>query len=151
MMYPLTLTPDDNDTLLVTSSLLPEVTTFGETWADAIHQGAEAVEEALAARMSRWEDIPVPDAKDVEQAFEENRATRISLLADMKVTLYLACKEAGVSRADLTRRLGWHREQVDRLFRFDHKSRPDQIEAAIKAIGKVINLEVVDYQYAASA
>jgi antitoxin HicB len=151
MMYPLTLTPDDNDTLLVTSPLLPEVTTFGETRADALRHGAEAVEEALAARMSRWEDIPVPDGKALKRAFEENRATRISLLADMKVTLYLACREAGVTRAELARRLGWHREQVDRLFRFDHKSRPDQIEAAIKAIGKVMNVEIADQQLASNA
>jgi antitoxin HicB len=151
MMYPLTLTPDDNGTLLVTSSLLPEVTTFGETWADAIRHGAEAVEEALAARISRWEDIPVPDAKDLEKAFKENRATRISLPADMKVTLYLACREVGVTRAELARRLGWHREQVDRLFRFDHKSRPDQIEQAMKAVGKVMNIEVADYKKAANA
>jgi antitoxin HicB len=63
----------------------------------------------------------------------------------------LACREVGVTRAELARRLGWHREQVDRLFRFDHKSRPDQIEQAMKAVGKVMNIEVADYKKAANA
>jgi antitoxin HicB len=144
MQFPLTLESDDNGTLLVTCPLLPEVTTFGEDKIDALHRGAEAIEEALAARISRWEEVPVPDADDLGPAFDDGRAVRISLLADMKVTLYLACREAGVTRAELTRRLGWHREQVDRLFRFDHNSRPDQIEAAARAVGKAMAVELVN-------
>ena len=151
MQYPLTLEPDDNGTLLVTCPLLPEATTFGEDKIDALHRGIEAVEEALAGRISRWEDVPVPDADDLGPAFEESRAVRISLLADMKVTLYLACREADVTRAELMRRLGWHREQVDRLFRFDHKSRPDQIEAAVRAIGKAMAVELVNPEDYAAA
>lgn len=49
----LTLTPDDNGTLLVTCPALPEVTTFGATRADAIANAVDAIEEALAARRSR--------------------------------------------------------------------------------------------------
>jgi predicted RNase H-like HicB family nuclease len=41
---------DDNGTLLVTCPTLPEVTTFGDDENDARRRGAEAVEEALAAR-----------------------------------------------------------------------------------------------------
>jgi antitoxin HicB len=61
MNYPLALTRDENGTFLVTCPLLPEVTTFGDTWDDAIRYGGEAVAEALAARASRGEDIPLPD------------------------------------------------------------------------------------------
>ena len=46
--------------------------------------------------------------------------------------LYMICSRRGVSRAELARRLEWHREQVDRLFRLDHKSRLDQMEAAFR-------------------
>ena len=49
--------------------------------------------------------------------------------------LYMICSRRGVSRAELARRLEWHREQVDRLFRLDHKSRLDQMEAAFVALG----------------
>jgi antitoxin HicB len=142
MMFPLKLEPDDNGTFLVTCPLLPEVTTFGEDRADAIHHGAEAVEEAVAARVSRWEDVPIPDAKDLAPAFAKNQATRISLLAEMKLDLYLACREAGITRADLVRRLGWRREQVDRLFRFDHASRVDQIDAAMSVLGRNLDIKL---------
>jgi len=33
---------------------------------------------------------------------------------------------------------------VDRLFRFDHASRVDQIEAAIRALGKHLDVKVTD-------
>jgi antitoxin HicB len=42
-------------------------------------------------------------------------------------------REAGITRADLMRRLEWTRESVDRLLRLDHASRFDQIEAAFRA------------------
>ena len=57
-MYEVILTPDDNGSLLVTCPDLPEVTTFGEDEDDAIHRAADAIEEALAARIARREDIP---------------------------------------------------------------------------------------------
>jgi antitoxin HicB len=41
------------------------------------------------------------------------------------------------------RRLGWRsRESVDRLFRLDHASRLDQIEAAFRALGRRIDVKV---------
>jgi hypothetical protein len=53
-----------------------------------------------------------------------------------------ALRESGITRAELMRRLGWKHESVDRLFRLDHASRLDQIEAAFKALGKSMALEV---------
>lgn len=49
------------DRFLVTCPALPEVTTFGEDWADAMKRGRNAVEEALAARMYEDQDIPIGD------------------------------------------------------------------------------------------
>jgi antitoxin HicB len=46
-MYTVTLTPDDNGTLFVTCSDLPEVTTFGDDEEDAMAHAADAIEEAL--------------------------------------------------------------------------------------------------------
>jgi antitoxin HicB len=53
MLFPLDLERDDNGTFLVTCPILPEVTTFGEDRIAALHRGAEAVEEAIAARVAR--------------------------------------------------------------------------------------------------
>jgi antitoxin HicB len=150
LLYPLHFEHDDNGTLLVTCPVLPEVTTFGEGKPDAWAHGREAVEEALGARIARWQDIPVPGRDELEPALKRGEAVALSLLANLKVQLFLACQQAGVSRADLVRALGWHREQVDRLFRFDHSTRPDQFDAAFAAIGKAISIEVEDIGRAAA-
>jgi antitoxin HicB len=40
------------------------------------------------------------------------------------------------------RRLGWNRESVDHLFRLDHASRLDQLEAAFKALGRSVDVSI---------
>jgi antitoxin HicB len=66
----------------------------------------------------------------------------LPLMTSLKASLYRTLRESGITRAELMRRLGWNRESVDRLFRLDHASRLDQIEAAFKALGKSVALEV---------
>ena len=123
LAYPITLEPDDNGTLLVRCPLLPMVVTFGETAAEARRHAAEAIETALAAMIEDGDDIPVPPSDDPQ-------AVRLPVLTSLKVQLYMALRSTGITRAELSRRLGWNRESVDRLFRLDHRSRMEQVEAA---------------------
>lgn len=144
LAFPVELHPDDNDTFFVTCPVLPEVKTYGEDRADALHHAADAIEEAIAGRMARWEDIDIlPDAHVFKTAAAEGRLVKLSLQAVMKLLLFLACKQEGVTRAELARRLDWHREQVDRLFRLDHASRIDQIDQAVAAVGRTFDLELL--------
>jgi antitoxin HicB len=125
--YLIKLEPDDNDTLLVTCpASLPEVATFGEDEADAVRRARDAIEEALAARIGDGMDIPAPASRS------RGRAVALPLMAALKVPLYRSLREAGLTRAELVRRLGWNRESVDRLFRLDHASRLDQLDAAFR-------------------
>ena len=65
-------------------------------------------------------------------------------LTAAKVLLYRAMREAGVRKADLARRLGWHGPQIDRLLDLNHASRLDQIEAALAALGKRLTVDLAD-------
>ena len=60
----------------------------------------------------------------------------------LKSALYMLSRKEGVSKAELARRLKWHREQVDRPFRLDHKSHLDQLEAAFKEIGYPLSFDI---------
>jgi antitoxin HicB len=53
----------------------------------------------------------------------------------LKVQLYRCVRGAGITRAELARRLDWNRES-DRLFRLDHRSRLEQLESAFAALGR---------------
>jgi antitoxin HicB len=61
-------------------------------------------------------------------------------LSSLKLELYWALRTAGLTRAELARRLGWNRESVDRLFRLDHMSRLDQLEIAFRALGRRVDV-----------
>ena len=134
MRYTFHAEPDDNDTWLLTVPVLPEVTTFTEDMADAAKHLRDAIEEALAGRIDYGQPIPPPDGGGVPNAVD------LPPLTSLKVALYSVMRADGVTRADLQRRLGWHREQVDRLFRLDHASRLDQIEAAAAELGLAIDV-----------
>ena len=64
LAYPIDLT-DDDGTLLVSAPDFPELTTFGDDRDEAIARAADALEEAIAARISRGEPIPAPTAGGV--------------------------------------------------------------------------------------
>jgi antitoxin HicB len=132
--YRIELTPDDNGTFLVTCPQLPIVATFGETEDEARRHAVDAIETAIASMIDDGEDIPLPNGKD--------DVVVLPLLTALKLNLYWALRSAGITRAELARRLGWNRESVDRLFRLDHRSRLEQIEAAFAALGRVVELEV---------
>src|SRR5829696_2221045 len=62
--YRVKLTPDDNDTLLVTCPKIPMVTTFGSTREEALAHAVDAIETALASMIADDEPIPAPDGGD---------------------------------------------------------------------------------------
>lgn len=134
--YRVVLTPDDNDTLLLTCPQLPIVATYGATEAEALHHAVDAIETALASMVDDGENIPRPVRGG------RGMVARLPLMTSLKVELYWALREAGVTRAELARRLSWNRESVDRLFRLDHRSRLEQLEAAFAALGRHVDLRV---------
>jgi len=137
-MYPVILEADDNGTLLVTCPDLPEVTTWGEDEADALQRAADAIEEALAARISHRDDIPEPTAASGRPV------PSLPPLTIAKVALYRTAHASGTTKAELGRRLGWHAPQIDRLFDLRHHSKIEQIDQALRALGKRLVVSVQD-------
>lgn len=135
LAYPITLEPDDNGTMLVTCPLLPIVLTYGENEAAARSHAVDAIETALASMIADGDVIPRPPRAQAD-------SVRLPALTALKVELYWALQEAGITRAELQRRLGWKRESVDRLFRLDHGSKLEQLEAAFAALGRELSLDV---------
>jgi antitoxin HicB len=116
------------------------VTSFGETEAEAIVQATHAIEEALGARIAAGQDTPLDD---LAAANPGGPAVALPAMTDLKTQLYRACRSRQVTRAELARRLGWNRTSVDRLFRLDHNSRLEQIEAAAGALGLILRADLL--------
>jgi antitoxin HicB len=68
----------------------------------------------------------------------------LSALAEAKVSLYREMLAVDMRKAELARRLGWHKPQVDRLLDLRHDSRLDQMERAFAVLGKRVRIAIED-------
>ena len=136
LRYPVKLTRDDNDTLLVTARDFPEVATYGEDETDALRRAIDAIATATQGRIADRKDIPTASARR-----RSERLVALPAIVAAKLALYRAMMETGTRKADLARRLGVHPPQVDRLLDLDHDSRLDQIENAALAMGRELHIE----------
>ena len=131
LVYPIVL-EDDDGAVLATSPDFLELTTFGDDREEAIARAVHALEEAIAARIHDRKDIP-PPSQGAAYAV-------LPTLTSVKVMLYQGMRDQGIGKAELARRLGWHMPQVDRVLDVQHRSRLDQMDAALGAIGRQLHV-----------
>lgn len=132
--YPVDLSEDDNGTILVTFPDVPGGVTFGDDESDALDHAVAALETMLLACMLDRKDIPAPSPA-------RGRPTvRPTLLGTLKVMLYQAMRERGWRKADLARSLGVDPRQADRLLDLRHASTVKQLDQALSACGKRVDL-----------
>ena len=135
MRYAITLTPDDNGTLLVTVPDLPDAVTFGEDREDALARATDAVETALMGAMAAREDIAEPKATG-------DHYITLPALSSAKIALYRAMRAENLGKAALAKRLDVALPQIDRLLDLRHHSRLDAIERALAALGRTLTVVV---------
>jgi len=114
--------------------------TQGETIEEALDMARDLLKCLVADRMEKKESLPVPS----KPRDKRMRLVSLPALAEAKATLYVSMREGGIRKADLARRLGVAKPQIDRLLDLDNSTRFDQIEAAFRALGKRLSIEVED-------
>jgi len=128
--YPVRLEQEEDGGYVVT---LPDIgygATQGDTLEEALAQAEDLLEEAVLGMMAHGEEVPVPSRA-------KGRPTvALPALTAAKLEAYRAMRAAGLNKKQLAARLGWQPSQVTRLFDGRHASRLDQIEAALKALGR---------------
>jgi antitoxin HicB len=134
--YRTRLSHDDNGTVLVTCPRPPIVATFGETEAEGPPSRGRRDRDRACQHDRRWRTFRGPRA---DKGVAVLPATTV-----LKLQLYWALRHAGITRAELARRLAWNRESVDRLFRLDRRSRLEKIEAAFAALGRKVDISIRD-------
>jgi len=128
--YPVELTPDDNDTVMVTFPDLPEVVTFGDDEADALARAVDALETMLASYIIDRKDIPKPSKARAKPTVSP------TLLGQLKVAVYEAMRARGWRKADLAKAMGLNPRQIDRLLDLRHGSTVAQLEHAFIVCGR---------------
>jgi antitoxin HicB len=132
--YPITLTPDDDGTFLVTSPDFSELTSFGDTVEDALARAQGALLEAIEARIHDREPIPRPSAG--------KHLVPLPAQAAVKVLLYQAMRADGVKKSELARRMRIPRQEVDRILDLNHGTALPKMELAFAVLGKQLSVAV---------
>jgi len=136
MRYPVTITPNDGQFTVTFPDVL-EAVTFGETREEALRRAPNALLTIFDAFMADRRDIPAPSERRGDHV-------EVPALDATKIELYRTMRAANVGKSELARRLDWHLPQVDRVLNVRHASRIDQVEAAFDALGKKLEITVVD-------
>lgn len=101
-------------------------------------QAVDALETALSFYMEARKPLPLASTN----AKRGQRTVRPAALEGSKLGVCQAMTEQRIKKSELSRRLGKHMPQVDRLFDLRHASRLDQIEAAARVLGRHLEVRV---------
>lgn len=138
LSYPVILTPDDNGSIMVQFPDVPAALTCGKDEANALEWAEDALLVALGgAYMDK--NLPIPQPSDPAPG---QPTVTVPPLPTAKLALYQAMLNQGVNQTELAARLGCDPRQVRRLLDLDHRSRLDQLEKALKALGLQLVLKV---------
>ncbi|MBJ6724934.1 type II toxin-antitoxin system HicB family antitoxin [Geomesophilobacter sediminis] len=137
LAYPIHLEPAEEGGFVVTFPDIPEAITQGEDRDDALAWAQEALESALEVYQEKRLPVPNPSPP------EGRPVVVLPVVATAKLILHNTLLESGKKKADLARLLNIAPTLVDRLLSFRHKSRIEQIEAALAVLGKKLVLDVI--------
>jgi antitoxin HicB len=129
--YPALLTEDpDAGGYTVRFRDFREAVTQGQTKAEAMTQAADCLEEAVAGRIRRGDEIP-------EASATRRGECGVPLPAPMaaKAALYLALKQAGIGNLALARRIHVDEKEIRRMLDPRHPTKLPRIQLALDALG----------------
>jgi antitoxin HicB len=134
MQYPAKILCE-SDGCTVTFPDIPEAITCGDTEEEALRYAIDALETALDFYFEKNRPVPTPSVRRRGQRMVELPAS-----VSAKVILFNEMLSQRVRPAELARRLSIPRQHVNRLLDPRHATKIDNIAAALKALGK--NLEI---------
>jgi len=135
--YPARLQPDRTGEIIVSFRDLPECLTSGSVETEALIEAVDALEEAIAGRIKRGDDIPAPSAQG---AGEHRVAVPPGMAA--KAGLAIALRESGLPRAEFAAIAGTDEASIRRMLDPKHRTVPGQIEAVLRHLGQQLVVEV---------
>ena len=139
VQYPAIFDPDPNNgSFTVTFPDFGYGVTQGRSLAEAEEMAADLLACLMTDCMEKRAEFPKPG----KLRGKKIRAISLPALLDAKANLYVTMRTAGVRKAELARRLGCQKSQIDRLLDFKNATRMGHLEAAFRALGKRIVIEV---------
>ncbi len=138
MLYPVKLKRQSVGNYAVGFPDIPEALTLGDTEEEALVQAVDALETALDFYFEHDRMVPLPSLPK-----RGHRLVELPAGVSAKVLLFNELLAQQVRPAELARRLSIPRQQVTRLLDPRHPTKIDSIAAALRALGKTLELSAV--------
>ena len=136
MKYPAYFQPCENG-YVVKFRDIPKAITQGHSIENAIEMAEDALLTALSFYFEDNRNIPKPSPPAASE-----RLISLPLSAWVKVMLLNALLDDRVSQTCLANRMGIKPQQVTRIVNLKHSTKIDTLEAAFKALGRDLELQV---------
>ena len=137
--FPYRLEPEQTGGALIQFVDVPEAHTVAPAAADAAGDAAlDCLIAALGGYLKLGRAIPRPSPA---------RGRPVAILPPLvaaKLALYQAMRAERITRTALAQRLGVQENAVGRLLDLDHRSHIDQIDRALAALGKRLEVRVLE-------
>ena len=136
--YPVRLSLAEEGGFVVACRDLPQLITQGNDKLHALAEAADAMDEVFAAYIVGGLEFPVPSKARRNELWVSPPAETVA-----KAALYVAMREAGISKVQLAKQLGVDEKEVRRLLDPHYGSKLPRIAEAIRLLGQrlVIGLE----------
>ncbi len=128
--YPTRLMKGKDGRYLARFPDIPEALTDGATREEALQEAADALSEALMARIADKENSSMPSSPKRGQVLVSADPT-----VALKVALYIAAREQRLSTAALARKLGVDHKEARRLLDPHHVSKLPRLRQALASTG----------------
>ncbi len=136
--YPYDMERQPEGGFTVTFLDVPEASTEGDTETDAHERAEDALVTALSFYTDSGRPLPVPSPA------RGRPIAVVPVLEAAKLALHEAMLAEGISNVELGRRLGLDEKAVRRLRDPLHRSHIGQVEAALRNLGKRLEVTVRD-------
>lgn len=128
--YPCEIDADDDGNLVATFPDVPEAITGGQGRAETLRLAADALATALAGYAHDERDVPEPSI-----AADGQELVVVPAAIAAKLALYTAMRSQHITNTELARLLGMSVSATRKLTDPDHRSRIEQIQNALDAVG----------------
>jgi|SRR5450432_468482 antitoxin HicB len=122
----------EGDVIVVTFPDVGYGATQGATEAEALEMAEDFLVMALGDLIKHGRDVP----EAITRRGRKYRWIKLPALASIKVELYRELKASGTRKAELARRLGISRGNVDRLFDLRYNTRLKLLESSFTVLGR---------------
>lgn len=137
--YPIFLTPDKNGSVIARFPDVPEAMTVGADENNAVEWAQDALVVALTGYVDDRRDIPPPSKPKRGQ-----KSVNLPPQVAMKLTIYQAMRDQGVTQAALGECMGVDSRQVRRILDLDHNTSLAQLLRALQCLGKELVIDIQD-------